>query len=47
MVTKTNKQLIDEYLEIKKDCIEAGIFNLEEIKNLTELKIKLLCGGLF
>ena len=47
MENKTNKKLIDEYLEIKKNCIEANIFNLEEMKNLTELKIKLLCGGLF
>jgi len=47
MAEQTNNKLIEMYLEVKKDCIEKGIFNLEGMKNLTELKIKLLMGGLF
>ena len=41
-----NKDLIKMYLEIKKDCVEEGICKYEEIKNITELKLKLILGDL-
>jgi len=40
-----NKKLIDIYSEVKKDCDDKGIWNREEIKNITEIKIKLTAEG--
>jgi len=36
-----NKELIQKYLEFKKDCIEANIINISEIIKLFEVWVNL------
>ena len=35
------KQLVDKYLEFKEECVNRGIFNIEEIKLLFEVWLKI------
>ncbi len=35
-----NKELIQKYLEFKKECLELSIYNIEEIMKLFEVALK-------
>lgn len=42
MTIKTKEQMIKEYLEFKKECIDNNIFNLKEIWFLFKLYKEIL-----